>query len=72
MVIIMSVQLSPNSGVYDEAAKAQGRAVAVVLTPRQRFRQAEPSWFFSGHTTSLVASETEKELVKEDLGGIPS
>jgi hypothetical protein len=57
-----------------DAAEVHGEAMAeamVALTPRQRFLQAEPSWFFSGHTTSLVASETEKELVREDLGGIP-
>ena len=33
-------------------------------------RHAEPSWFFNGQTTSFWASETEKELVKEFLGGI--
>ena len=48
------------------------RRAVVALTPRQRFRHDEPSWFFSGHTTSLVASETENELVREDRGGIPS
>jgi hypothetical protein len=36
----------------------------------QRFRHAEPSWFFSGHTTSLLASETEKEPVSDVRGGI--
>jgi len=38
----------------------------------QRLRQPEPSWFFSGQTTSLLASVTEKELVRPDRGGIPS
>ena len=28
------------------------------------------TWFRSGQTTSLLASETEKELVREALGGI--
>ena len=40
------------------------------LTPRHRLRQAEPSWFFSGQTTSFCASDTEKELVSELRGGI--
>lgn len=33
------------------------------LTPVQRLRQAELSWFRSGHTTTLFSSLTEKELV---------
>lgn len=41
-----------------------------MLTPRHLFRQLEPSWLVNGHTTSLLASEAEKELVKEDLGGM--
>lgn len=40
------------------------------LTPRQRLRQLEPSLFLRGQTTSLVASETEKELVREVRGGM--
>jgi hypothetical protein len=40
------------------------------LTPRQRLRQLEPSWFRKGQTTSLLASETEKDDVNEDRGGI--
>ena len=40
------------------------------LTPRHRFRQLEPSWLRSGHTTSLLASVTEKEEVREARGGM--
>lgn len=40
------------------------------LTPRHRLRQLEPSLFFKGHTTSLLASVTEKELVSELRGGM--
>lgn len=42
------------------------------LTPMQRLRQLEPSWFRSGQTTSLLASVIEKEEVKADRGGILS
>jgi hypothetical protein len=42
------------------------------LTPRQRLRQLEPSWLRNGQTTSLLASETEKDEVREDRGGIVS
>ena len=45
---------------------------STVLTPKQRFRQLEPSWPVKGQTTSLLASEAEKELVNEDRGGIAS
>lgn len=45
---------------------------SAVLTPKQRFRQLEPSWPVNGQTTSLLASEAEKELVREDRGGIAS
>lgn len=40
------------------------------LTPRHRLRQLEPSLLVSGQTTSLLASVTEKELVREGLGGM--
>lgn len=40
------------------------------LTPKQRLRQLEPSLFFKGQTTSLLASVTEKELVSELRGGM--
>lgn len=40
------------------------------LTPRQRLRQLEPSWFSSGQTTSLLASVMENDEVSEDRGGI--
>lgn len=43
---------------------------ARTLTPRQRFRHWEPSLFINGHMTSLLASEVENELVREDLGGM--
>jgi len=36
----------------------------------QRLRQDEPSWFFSGQTTSLLTSVTEKELVRAERGGM--
>lgn len=36
----------------------------------QRLRQLEPSWLRSGQTTSLVLSETEKELVRLRGGGM--
>ena len=41
-----------------------------ILTPRQRLRQLEPSLLVRGQTTSLLASETENELVSEDRGGM--
>lgn len=40
------------------------------LTPKHLFRQFEPSLFFKGQTTSLLASVTEKELVKDARGGM--
>jgi hypothetical protein len=40
------------------------------LTPKHLFRQLEPSLFFKGQTTSLLASVTEKELVKDARGGM--
>lgn len=40
------------------------------LTPKHRFRQLEPSLLVNGQTTSLLASETEKELVREARGGM--
>lgn len=40
------------------------------LTPRHRLRQLDPSLLVSGHTTSLLASDVEKELVSEDRGGM--
>lgn len=40
------------------------------LTPRHRFRQLLASWLRSGHTTSLLASVTEKEEVRDWRGGI--
>lgn len=43
-----------------------------LLTPKQRFRQLEPSWFVRGQTTSLFASVSEKELVREERGGMAS
>ena len=36
----------------------------------QRFLQLDPSWFVKGQTTSLLASEAENELVRDDRGGI--
>jgi hypothetical protein len=54
-----------------EAGWAVVRDSGVVrLTPRHRFRHAEPSWFFNGQTTSFWASDTENELVRDVLGGI--
>jgi len=41
-----------------------------MLTPRHLFLQLEPSWLVNGQTTSLLASEAWKELVREDLGGM--
>jgi hypothetical protein len=40
------------------------------LTPKHLLRQLEPSLFFKGQTTSLLASVTEKELVSELRGGM--
>ena len=37
-----------------------------------RLRQFEPSWFCRGQTTSLLASVTEKELVRAAFSGIAS
>ncbi|KAL8654200.1 MAG: hypothetical protein Q9210_001646 [Variospora velana] len=51
----------------DDAVKDLSR---MGLTPPHRFRQAEPSKCLRGQTTSLSTSEAEKELVKEDFGGI--
>ena len=42
-----------------------------MLTPRHRFRQLDPSWFLNGQTTSLLASDAEKAVVNEFLGGMP-
>jgi hypothetical protein len=42
------------------------------LTPVQRLRQAEPSWFRSGQTTTLFSSFTENEPVNGARGGIAS
>ncbi len=42
----------------------------IMLTPRHLFLQLEPSWLVNGQTTSLLASEAWKELVREDLGGM--
>ena len=58
----------------DDAAREQGRPYVGerALTPRHLFRQLEPSTVFKGQTTSLSSTEAEKELVKEDFGGIES
>jgi hypothetical protein len=40
------------------------------LTPKHLLRQLEPSLFVNGQTTSLLASDTEKELVSEVRGGM--
>lgn len=40
------------------------------LTPKHLLRQLEPSLLVNGHTTSLLASDTEKELVSEVRGGM--
>lgn len=40
------------------------------LTPKHRLRQLDPSLLVNGQTTSLLASETEKELVNDDRGGM--
>lgn len=50
--------------------RACGRARIASLTPRHRLRQLEPSLLVKGHTTSLLASETENELVSEVRGGM--
>ena len=63
--VLASPESKPNKVrpfVYDECS---------VLTPRHRFRQLDPSLFLNGQTTSLLASDAEKELVNEFLGGMP-
>jgi hypothetical protein len=50
--------------------RGQERTEDRKLTPRHLLRQLEPSLFFKGQTTSLLASETEKELVREARGGM--
>jgi hypothetical protein len=50
--------------------RGQKRTEDRKLTPRHLLRQLEPSLFFKGQTTSLLASETEKELVREARGGM--
>jgi hypothetical protein len=40
------------------------------LTPVHRLRQLDPSLFFKGQMTSLLASVTENELVSELRGGM--
>ena len=55
---------------FEEGYSNNSRVEA--LTPRQRLRQLEPSWFLNGQTTSLFASETEKDDVNEERGGIVS
>lgn len=57
----------PRDDAWEGARAAIARRA---LTPRHLFRQLEPSTVFNGQTTSLSSSEAEKELVKEDLGGI--
>lgn len=49
-----------------------GKGGKRALTPVQRFRQADASWFRSGQTTTLFSSDTEKDPVSEARGGIPS
>ena len=39
-------------------------------TPEHRFLQLEPSWFLSGQTTSLFASDAANELVRCARGGM--
>lgn len=53
-----------------EGCSRHSRSRAEALTPRQRLRQLEPSWLRNGQTTSLLASETEKEEVSDERGGI--
>lgn len=50
--------------------RVEKKKLGYELTPRHRLRQLEPSLFFKGHTTSLLASVTEKELVRELRGGM--
>lgn len=60
-------------GKKEQEGKLRGgkrRAEGVLLTPRHLFRQLEPSLFFNGHTTSLLTSVTEKELVSDARGGM--
>jgi len=52
------------------AFQVQRANLGALLTPKQRFRQLEPSWFVRGQTTSLLASVSEKELVREERGGM--
>lgn len=73
-------ELPRPAGALDRGGRrgGGGRGVArarstAVLTPIQRFRQKEPSWFCSGQTTSLLAAESmEKDEVREVRGGIVS
>jgi hypothetical protein len=64
-----STRASACCGCYDAGISwGQGHG----HTPVQRFRHAEPSWFRSGHTTTLFSSFTEKEPVKGGRGGMAS
>lgn len=61
--------LLPREG-DDEGEENEEEEGTVKLTPVHRLRQLEPSLFFKGQMTSLLASVTENELVSELRGGM--
>lgn len=66
-----SINVLASPRVQAEIKSARCLRRVSVLTPRHRFRQLDPSLFLNGQTTSLLASDAEKELVNEFLGGMP-
>ncbi|CAL3962314.1 unnamed protein product [Diplocarpon coronariae] len=60
----------PRGAADSRQQTADSRQQSRTLTPRQRLRQPEPSWLRNGHTTSLLTSDTEKDDVRADRGGI--
>lgn len=57
---------------HPEASFPAGRPVLANMSvvPSQSSHRQQLTWFRSGQTTSLLASVTEKELVREARGGI--
>ncbi len=68
MTIRMDVRRDGATGAICTIYMIEGNFDA--RTPRQRLRQLDPSALRRGQTTSLAASETAKEEVREERGGI--
>jgi hypothetical protein len=68
-MLSLSHSLSLSLGEGDEGEQNEDKWKGK-LTPVHRLRQLEPSLFFKGQMTSLLASVTENELVSELRGGM--